>query len=302
MKKENKKVKILSTVGPASIEKSTLERMDLAGVDIFRINLSHTKAADFKQVFKKIQAGTKKPICVDSEGAQIRTGTMKGGRILFKKNTVVDLVNAKQEGTNKKIPLYPIEPHTLLKEGDVMYLDFNNVIMQVVELKGERVKARVLEGGFVGSNKGVNVNREVTLPAFTKKDLQIFAMAKKEKVKHVALSFASSKEDVLALRKIFGHPVFLISKIESKKGVENFEEICKASDAILIDRGDLSRDVPMEKIGLIQKHIIERANVLKKPVYVATNLLETRIENLKPTRAEINDITNTLLSGADGLV
>src|SRR3989344_2143852 len=302
MEKNYSKIKILATVGPASIEKSVLERMDSAGVDIFRINLSHTKVADFLAVLKKIRAGTKKIVCVDSEGAQIRTGTFKKGHATVKKQEVIFLVGANYLGDAKHIPLYPIQPERVLQEGDIIYLDFHRVIIKVVEITGKTVKAIVLEGGQVGSNKGVNVNRAIDLPAFTKKDLQIFRMAARQKVTHVALSFALKKEDVQQLRKLFPYKVFVISKIECKSGVEHLVEIAKASDALLIDRGDLSRDIPLQKIGLAQKHILETAKTLKKPVYVATNLLETMMVNFQPTRAEINDITNTLLAGAEGLV
>lgn len=295
-------IKILATIGPGSISKEILERLESAGVDVFRINLSHTKAEDFLNVYKKIKQGTNKTICVDSEGAQIRTGKMKNGQVIMKNNAIVSIIPASLEGDEKNIPLYPIIPKRILKEGDVLYIDFNNVIIQVIKNDGQRVEARVLEGGLVGSNKGINIDRQIDLPAFTNKDLKIFELAKKEKVDCVALSFASKKEDVQELRKIFRYPIFVISKIESRKGVNNLEEICKASDAILIDRGDLSRDIPLQKIGLAQKHILDVAKKMKKPVYVATNLLETMMENFQPTRAEINDITGTLLSGASGLV
>ena len=298
----DKKIKILATVGPVSIEKSTLERMDSAGVDIFRINLSHTKAEDFLAVYKKIKSGTDKIICVDSEGAQIRTGTFKKGRVVLKKHSIISLVASNKVGDQNHIPLYPVEPEKILNEGDILSLDFNRVIVKVSEVKGKMVKAIVLEGGQVGSNKGVNVNRQINLPSFTAKDLKIFKMAAKQKVGHVALSFAQSKEDVEKLRKLFSYKVFVISKIECKAGMQNLKGIALASDALLIDRGDLSRDIPLQKIGLAQKHILEVAKEMKKPVYVATNLLETMMVNFQPTRAEINDITNTLLSGAQGLV
>src|SRR3989344_1705815 len=181
------KIKILATVGPASIEKSVLERMDASGVDVFRINLSHTKAADFLAVLKKIRAGTKKIICVDLEGAQIRTGTFKKGHATLAKHEIVFLVGANHLGDAKHVPLYPIQPEKVLQEGDILYLDFHRVIIQVTHIKGNTVKALVLEGGQVGSNKGANVNRVIDLPPFTPKDLKIFKMAAKEKASHVAL-------------------------------------------------------------------------------------------------------------------
>lgn len=296
------KIKILSTIGPASIEKETLSRMEANGVDIFRINLSHTKESDFEDVYKKIFSAVTKTICIDSEGAQIRTGKMRDGKINLKNNSLVNLVDADRLGDDRNIPLYPIIPSKVLKEGDILYLDFHNVILQVIKISGGSVLARVLEGGDVGSNKGVNLDRDIDLPAFTDKDLAIFKRGIKHKINCVALSFCSKKEDVQRLRKIFPYPIFIVSKIESRKAIANLEEICKASDAVLIDRGDLSRDIHLQKIGLAQKHILETANKLKTPVYVATNLLETMIENFQPTRAEVNDITSALLGGASGLV
>jgi len=296
------KIKILSTIGPASIDKETLLRLQANGVDIFRINLSHTKEEDFEGVYKKISSVITKTICIDSEGAQIRTGKMKDGKVNLENNSVVNLVSADKLGDAKNIPLYPIEPEKLLKLGDILYLDFHNVILQVIKITNKNVEARVLEGGDVGSNKGVNLDRPVDLPAFTKKDLAIFKKGIKHKINCVALSFCSKKQDVENLRKIFPYKIFVVSKIESKKAIANLEEICKASDAVLIDRGDLSRDIHLQKIGLAQKHVLETAKKIGTPVYIATNLLETMIENFQPTRAEVNDITSALMSGASGLV
>ncbi len=297
-----KNIKILATIGPSSFKKEIIQKMDSFGVDLFRLNLSHTKIEDFKNFVKEIKQWTKKPICIDTEGAQIRTGKFKKDKILAQNNSIVSLVPAEILGDKKNIPLYPIIPHKVLKEGDILYLDFHNVIIQVIKINGKEVKARILEGGWVGSNKGVNMDRPLDLPAFTKKDLAIFQIAKKEEMNYIALSFASRKEDIEELRKIFQYPIFVISKIESRKGVENVEEICRYSDAILIDRMDLSRDIPLQKIGLAQKSILDTVKKIKKPVFVATNLLDAMMENFQPTRSEINDITNILLSGASGLV
>ena len=199
----NKNIKILATIGPKSIDKSTLQRMESAGVDIFRINLSHTRKEDFSSVFKKISSAVSKTICVDSEGAQIRTGKMKNGKVEIKTNSIVFLKNSNVIGDQKTIPLYPINPEKFLREGDILYLDFHNVIIQIIRMSGKKIEARVLAGGIVGSNKGVNIDRDIDLPAFTKKDLAIFKMAKQKKVSCVALSFCSRKEDVEQLRKIF---------------------------------------------------------------------------------------------------
>lgn len=284
------------------MKKAIVQEMDSSGVDIFRINLSHTKFEDFPSIIKDIQNWTQKSICIDTEGAQIRTGKVKEGQTILKSNSVIALTGAETLGNELSIPLYPIHPFKDLQLGDVLSLDFHSAVVQVIQIEKDKVSARVLFGGEVGSNKGVALDRQVWLPAFTEKDLKILDLSKKMGLKYFALSFAARKEDVEKLRQFFPYLIFLMSKIESKSGLANLEDICQASDAIIIDRGDLTRDVPIQKIGLAQRHILDVAKKTETPVYVATNLLESMLNNLQPTRAEINDITSTLLSGAEGLV
>ncbi len=296
------KVKILATLGPSSMKKSIVQNMDVSGVDIFRINLSHTKIEDFATIVKNIRDWTEKPICIDTEGAQIRTGNIKNNQIIIKNNSVILLSPAEILGDEFHLPLYPIKPKEILRLGDILTIDFRSLIVQIIKIEKERVCARVLSEGEVSSNKGVNIDRLIDLPSFTEKDIRAFELSKKLGLLHFALSFTSNKEDVQRLRDFFPYPIFVISKIESRLGLRNLEDICKASNAILIDRGDLSRDVPLQKIGLAQKYILDIAKKIDVPVYVATNLLESMMTNFEPTRAEINDITSTLLSGASGLV
>jgi len=296
------KIKILATLGPSSMTEATVKALDIAGVDVFRVNLSHTKLEDFLPVVKNIQSWTKKPISIDSEGAQLRTGTMALGSAILKSNTVVAITTAEVSGDELHVPLYPITPAKVLQVGDVLSLDFNAATIQITQVNGDDVRARVLFGGKVGSNKGVAADRIIDLPAFSEKTLKALELAREIKLDHFAFSFASKKEDVIWLRNFFPYPVFITSKIECRAGLANLEELCKESDAILIDRGDLSREVPLPKIALIQRHILDIAKKTGTPVYVATNLLESMLEHLQPTRAEINDITSTVLSGAQGLV
>ncbi|MDP3991314.1 MAG: sulfate adenylyltransferase [Candidatus Colwellbacteria bacterium] len=301
-KKPNRLTKVLATIGPASTDKRIIQKMDESGVDLFRLNLSHTQAKDLPRLIKQIQSWTKKPLSLDSEGAQIRNGKMRGGKLEIKTHSLVSLVKASELGTETKIPLYPIDPAKTLQEGDLLYIDFGSVIVQVIQIKSGKVLARTLSGGVIGSNKGVATDRPIKLPPFTKKDLAAFKIGKKFKINNYALSFATSKEGVDRLRSFFPYPISLVSKIESMTGIRNLKEIAKASDAILIDRGDLSREVPIQEIALTQRHILNIGKETNTPVYVATNLLETMIHAGQPTRAEVNDITSTLMSGANGLV
>lgn len=297
-----KNIKILATLGPSSFQKSTVQKMDDLGVDIFRINLSHTKIGELAGIIKNLRSWTKKRICLDTEGAQVRTGKIKNNQITLKDNSIISLVSSKIIGNEFNIPLYPIEPKNGLRLGDILFIDFNSVVVQVIQIKKGKVYARVLSGGRVSSNKGVSLDRNLNLPAFTQKDLKVFKLAKRLGLSCFSPSFMSRKKDVNFLRKLFPYPIFIISKIESRQGIKNLEDICRESDAILIDRGDLSREVPLTKIALAQKDIIETAKKLKIPVYTATNLLESMINNFKPTGGEINDITSTLLDGGKGLV
>ncbi|MFH1575616.1 MAG: pyruvate kinase [Candidatus Nealsonbacteria bacterium] len=296
------KIKILATLGPSSMKESVVKAMDFAGVDVFRVNLSHTKLEDFLPVIKSIQSWTKKPISIDSEGAQLRTGKFFQGSAVLKSNTIVSITASDVLGDESHIPLYPVIPARVLQVGDVLSLDFNTATVQVSKINGDDVSARVLFGGKVGSNKGVATDRIIDLPAFSEKTLKALELAREIKLDCFAFSFASKKEDVVWLRSFFPYPVFIISKIECRAGLANLKELCRVSDAILIDRGDLSREVPLPKIALIQRHILDVAKKIGTPVYVATNLLESMLSDIQPTRAEINDITSTVLSGAQGLV
>jgi len=301
-KNEKNKIKILATLGPASMTEGMVRALDIAGVDVFRVNLSHTKLEDFLTVVRNIQSWTKKPISIDSEGAQLRTGKMANGVATLKSNTIVVITTSEVLGDELHIPLYPVIPSRILRVGDVLSLDFNAATIQITKIEGDDVRARVLFGGQVGSNKGVAADRIIDLPPFSEKTLKALELAREIKLDRFALSFASKKEDVVWLRNFFPYPIFITSKIECRAGLANLEEICRNSDAILIDRGDLSREVPLPKIALIQRHILDVAQKIGTPVYVATNLLESMINDLQPTRAEINDITSTVLSGAQGLV
>ena len=300
MKQE--KIKIIATVGPSSYSKSIINKMDLAGVDIFRVNLSHTCIDDLEEIISQFREWTEKTICIDTEGAQIRTGTIRENSVKVDAHEIVELVGAGTIGDRLRIPLTLEEPWNILQSGSVLKIDFNTVILQVVKVDGKKITGRILKGGIIRSNKGISHDIDVNLPAFTSKDIQSFKIARKLGINTVAFSFASSARDVVHLRGYFDGNVTVISKIESALGLSNVDAICNESDAILVDRGDLSRDVPIEKIPFAQQYIQKKAKSMKTPVYVATNLLESMVRNHKPTRAEINDIAYTLFSGAEGLV
>jgi pyruvate kinase len=299
--KKMKKRKIITTIGPTSLNKATIQKMEQAGVDVFRINLSHTKLDDFVDIVKKLKSWTTKPICPDTEGAQLRTGLLPEGTLRVASYDVIEFVFMEQKINKNQIPL-TIEPWEILEQGDLLKIDFHAVVIQITEISNQHVYGRVIEGGKIGTNKGISLDREIKLPPFSQKDIKAFKISKELKLDTFALSFASSGEDIIELRNYFDYNINIISKVESRIGLLNLDSICAETNAVLIDRGDLSREVPLEKIIFAQKYIIKHAKSKSTPVYVATNLMENMIQNSKPTRAEVHDIVETLNSGADGLV
>ncbi len=293
---------ILCTLGPASLNQRTIQRLEQSGATLFRINLSHTKLADLPRIIETIRNATQVPICLDTEGAQIRTGEFVDGSVNLRDNTVVRVHFRRVPADDKNFNFYPIDIARLLKPGDFVSIDFNSALVQVIAKEDDCVLMRVLQGGLVGQNKAVTVERDIPMPPLTEKDVAALALGREMGLSHYALSFAGRGEDVQYIRSIVDENAFIISKIESQSGLENLEEIAAGSDALLIDRGDLSRQIPIELLPQTQKSIIQRAKTANCRVYVATNLLESMVSTPTPTRAEVNDIYNTLADGADGLV
>jgi len=293
---------IFCTLGPASLNVPVIKRLEEIGVSLFRINLSHTQISDLPKIISFIQSTSMVPVCLDSEGAQIRTGLLKENTVELKEHRTIKIVKETIIGDENRFNLSPKEAFDQLLPGDILTIDFNSVLLQVVDISPNEINMRVLTGGIIGKNKAVTVNRNIVLPPLTEKDEQALAIGRDFNIRHVALSFAHKAEDVYQIRKHILPETFLMSKIECSEGLANLDEIIVASDAILVDRGDLSREEPIEKIPYLQKEIIRKTKMAKKKAYVATNLLESMISAPQPTRAEVNDIYNTLADGVDGLV
>jgi len=298
---KNSSIEILCTLGPSSLNKYVINRLTDLGVDLFRINLSHTSIENLPKVIKQIKSFSSVPICMDTEGAQVRTGRLR--KDLFLKENKPILINKKVGiGNSEGFNLYPADIFDKLEVGDIITIDFNSVMVQVVEKTKSQALLRVLMGGLIQQNKAVTFKRNLHLSPVTDKDKESLKIGVKNGLDHFALSFANRANDVKALRSIVGQNKIIISKIESIKGLKNLNKISIESDAILIDRGDLSREISIENIPASQKYVINTGGKNNKKVYVATNLLESMINSVIPTRAEVNDIHNTLCDGADGLV
>lgn len=294
--------KILVTLGPSSMQQDIINQMEKENVYLFRINLSHTPSELIEDVVREAQSYTRVPVCIDSEGAQIRNHPMVNGEALLRKSDVVKIHFDGVLGDSNNISFSPNYVAKQLRIDDELRIDFSSACIKVFERNKDHCLARVIVEGKVGSNKATDLNRELEMEAITPKDRKAIAIGQKMGIKNYALSFAGSKEGVKLLRELAGTDINVIAKIECKKGLCNLDDILQVSDEILIDRGDLSRQVDLTKIPFFQKRIISMARSKRVPVNVATNLLESMIISKAPTRAEVNDIVSTLLDGANGLV
>jgi len=293
---------IWCTLGPSSLNDRVIGRLEELGVSLFRLNLSHTRLEKVAEIVEFIQTRTKVPVCLDSEGAQVRTSDLVGGKVVVRENNAIRIHFKRVPGDAGDMNLNPENIARQLEVGDLLKIDAE-VLAQVTAVENEWVVLWVLNGGEIGQNKAVTVlERDLIMPAMTAKDRKALAVGNKMGVRWVALSFANRAADVDEVRGLVGLDTMITSKIECLNGLHNLPEITAKSDALLIDRGDLSRQVNIEKIPALQKDIIRHAKVAGKKIYVATNLLESMVTSPNPTRAEVNDVFNTLMDGADGLV
>jgi len=289
--------KIFCTVGPSSLNKLFLKNAEKFKVSLLRINLSHTSLGNLPKVIEFIKSNCNIPICIDTEGAQIRSKVKK--RKYLKKGSIINIT---PNMTGNSFSLYPyIAPY--IKRNTVLDIGFENLKMKVISKIDKNLKCKIISGGILDKNKGIHlINQNIKLPPLTTKDLKAIKIAKSLKIKYYALSFTNSLKDVIFFNNLLKkeHKIF---KIETKSGIRNLRKIFSKSDKIIIDRGDLSKDMNLINIPLAQRKIHQISNSLKnKKVYVATNLLESMIVNPYPTRAELNDIFNCLELGSEGLV
>ena len=295
------KVKILCTLGPASLNGEVITQLDLRGVDLFRINLSHTPAEKVEKVVELIRRYSSMPICLDTQGAQVRCGEMAPD-VVLREGSVISLTSAHVMGTHSEVPLWPASVFGVLEPGTKLSVDFDAAVVEVIDAQSDRASALVHRGGRVRSNKAVTVDPGVDLPSLSDEDRSALEAGCRLGIEHYALSFAGSAADVAELRALAPTGAHIIAKIESRAGLRNMDEIIDAADSVLVDRGDLSREVPIEQVPYFQKAIARRANRWNRPLFVATNLLESMVTTRLPSIAEANDVANTLFDGVHGLV
>lgn len=308
-----KKTKIVATLGPATSTKKVLKGMLEEGVNVFRINFSHADYSDVTERIKMIRElneefGYTAAILGDLQGPKLRIGVMKEEVVVNPGDEIIFATGERFEGTKERVYMtYDRFPQDA-KPGERILLDDGKLLFKVVSTnKKDEVVARVIQGGPLKSKKGVNLpNTDISQPALTEKDIEdaIFAISKE--VDWIALSFVRHAEDLMQLRDLINkhsdHKIPIIAKIEKPEAVENIDKIVTHCDGLMVARGDLGVEVPAEEVPLIQKQLVLRAKKARIPVIIATQMMETMIDSLTPTRAEVNDVANSVMDGADAVM
>ena len=308
-----KKTKIVATLGPATSNEEVIEKMMLAGVNVFRINFSHAVYDDVVKRIKTIRSLSEKhktytSILADLQGPKLRVGVIEDGAIVEPGDTIEFITTEPFVGNSKKAYMtYKRFPKDVTV-GEKILLDDGKLIFEVISTdKKEKVTARVIQGGPFKSKKGVNLpNTKISLPALTEKDMEDAIFAINQQVDWIALSFVRSSNDLIGLQKLIEkyskHKIPIISKIEKPEALENIDKIIAYSDGLMVARGDLGVEVPAAEVPLIQKQLVNKAKKARIPVIIATQMMETMIDSLSPTRAEVNDVANSVMDGADAVM
>lgn len=309
---DKQSTKIVATLGPASIHKEMLIKLIQNGADIFRLNFSHGDHEIHGNTIKTIVEINKElnvhiGILADLQGPKLRIGKMEGDGALLEKDDIITFTNKKCVG-NKEMAYMSYELFAQdVNVGEKILVDDGKLVFEVVESDGKsNVKLKTLFGGVLSSNKGVNLpDTAISLPAMTEKDHADLKFILTQPVHWIALSFVRTAEEIKDLKAMIsdsGHIAKVIAKIEKPEGVKNIKEIIKATDGIMVARGDLGVEVPIEQIPFIQKNIIKKCIQQAKPVIVATQMMDSMITNYNPTRAEVTDVANAVHDGADAVM
>lgn len=309
----NKKTKIVATLGPATSKKEVLRKMIEAGVDVFRINFSHADYEDVAERIKIIRELNEEmqiytAILADLQGPKLRVGVMAGEVVVAPGDEITFVTGEPFEGDAERVYMNYMNFPKDVKPGERILLDDGKLIFEVVSTNGkDEVKAKVVQGGPLKSKKGVNLpNTNISLPALTEKDVKdaIFAISKE--VDWIALSFVRFSQDLIDLQNLIkehtAHKIPIVAKIEKPEAVENIDKIVAYCDGLMVARGDLGVEVPAQEVPLIQKQLVLRAKKARIPVIIATQMMETMITSLTPTRAEVNDVANSVMDGADAVM
>ena len=313
MSHRRKKTKIVATLGPATNSKEIIAQMIEEGVNVFRINFSH---AEYKEVAQRIkyvrevneELGFNAAILGDLQGPKLRVGVMQEGVEVAEGDEIIFATGDRFEGTKERVYMtYDRFPQDA-NPGERILLDDGKLIFEVVSTdRKSEVKARVIQGGPLKSKKGVNLpNTNISQPALTKKDKEDVMFAIEQEVDWIALSFVRNPEDLVQLEELIKehskYKIPIVAKIEKPEAVKNIDKIVAYCDGIMVARGDLGVELPAQEVPLIQKELVLKAKKARIPVIIATQMMESMIDSLTPTRAEVNDVANSVMDGADAVM
>jgi pyruvate kinase len=307
-----KKTKIVATLGPASSDKEILRQMFEAGVNVCRLNFSHGAYEDHAAVVKTIrelndETGLNVAILADLQGPKIRTNEMENNGVELINGSEVLIVTEKVLGTAQKFSINYADLPKDVTPGERILLDDGKLALEVISSDGSKeIKVKVIHGGILSSKKGVNFpNTKISMPSLTSKDLLDLQFALEQDVDWVGLSFVRSARDIIELKHIIAgekRKAKVIAKIEKPEAIDDIDAIIKESDGLMVARGDLGVEIPYQNVPIIQKMLISKCITNAKPIIVATQMMESMITNISPTRAEVNDVANAVLDGADAVM
>lgn len=309
MIKDFSRTKIIATLGPASSDKDTLRKMFESGLDVCRINFSHSTHQDAKSVIDTIrelnvEMETDVAILADLQGPKLRVGEIEDSKVYLENGADIEFVTEKCIGNANRVYMSYLEFPMDVNTGDFILIDDGKLKLEVIKTNRiNSVMAKVVYGGVLSSYKGVNLpNTNVSLPSLTEKDIADATFALEQNVDWIALSFVRRPSDVIELKQLIKRKhkkTAVISKIEKPQAVENLDAILAETDAIMVARGDLGVEMPFDMVPLLQKEIVEKCINASVPVIIATQMMESMITNFRPTRAEANDVANAVIDGVD---
>jgi len=307
------KTKIIATLGPSSTSKTKIKSLIQAGVNVFRVNFSHAIHSEIKQTVKDIRDVSSLlnrhiSILGDLQGPKIRLGIVEEEVIIKKGDTISITTKIIEQGNGALVSInYPDFPKDV-SENEIILIDDGKLILKVIKTNSvDFVEAKVIQGGALKSKKGVNLpNTNISLPALTDKDKKDALFAIENCFDWIALSFVRTKKDVKQLEKLISKnsdfKIPIIAKIEKPEAIENMNGILKAADGLMVARGDLGLEIPAEEVPLKQKLLVKKAKQARKPIIIATQMMESMIDSLTPSRAEVNDVANSVMDGADAVM
>ena len=305
------RTKIVATVGPASNSKEMLHELIKSGVDVFRLNFSHGTHEDHAKVIQYIREinaenGTTIPVLQDLQGPKIRIGQVENNGVEIENGQELIITTEEMVGTSEKVSTTYTSLATDVNIGDQILVDDGKIELKVLRTEGAEVVCQVVHGGTLKSRKGINLpDTRVSAPSLTDKDEEDLIFGLEQNVEWVALSFVRTADDILDLKERIrkaGRDTKVVAKIEKPEAIKNIDAIIEATDGLMVARGDLGVEVPMEEVPMLQKMLVRKCNAAGVPVIIATQMMESMITNPRPTRAETNDVANAVMDGADALM